>query len=181
MHFHLIFLVRQCNVISLNLHKKLCLKMKFFVNNKPRNLNPLSDCRFIQGEVKSGSGSKMLEGGWLYGRERAVTIVSLLYRINYRVSTRCLQGARDLRMNQPDELPSEVDFAKLCEGLEQTLKRRLEEHRKLKNRTTWRHLAEVVQVIFTYSTVLTISVISFWLLDLNPYLQRSGNCVDPGL
>lgn len=64
----------------------------------------------------------------------------------YRVSARCLQEARDLRMNRPDELPSEVDFAKLSEGLQLNLKQRLEELGKQKDRTTWRNLAEAVQV-----------------------------------
>jgi hypothetical protein len=52
-------------------------------------------------------------------------------------------------MNQPDELPSTEDFAKLCGGLQLTLQRRLEEHKKMKNRMTWRNLAEVTKVTFS--------------------------------
>jgi hypothetical protein len=47
-------------------------------------------------------------------------------------------------MHKPDDMPTEEDFSKLCDGLKNLLKERLEELKKRKNSGTWRKLAEVV-------------------------------------
>jgi hypothetical protein len=47
-------------------------------------------------------------------------------------------------MHRPDNMPSEEDFAKLCDGLKNLLEERLRELKKNKNSRTWRNLAEVV-------------------------------------
>jgi hypothetical protein len=61
-----------------------------------------------------------------------------------RVSTRCLQSIRDRRMHKPDEMPTEEDFSKLCDGLKRVLQIRLEALKKKEDGGSWRSLAEVV-------------------------------------
>jgi hypothetical protein len=46
-------------------------------------------------------------------------------------------------MHNPDEMPSEEDFAKLCDGLKDLLKKRLAQLKAVKSSITWRNLAEV--------------------------------------
>jgi hypothetical protein len=47
-------------------------------------------------------------------------------------------------MHKPDEMPTDEDFAKLCDGLRDLLTERLEEMKVNPNSKTWRDLAEVV-------------------------------------
>jgi hypothetical protein len=47
-------------------------------------------------------------------------------------------------MHKPDEMPTEEDFSKLCDGLKRVLQIRLEALKKKEDGGSWRSLAEVV-------------------------------------
>lgn len=80
-------------------------------------------------------------------KEKDIRKLLELYNLDWskRVSTKCLQSARDARMHKPDALPTEEDFAKMCDGLAKRLKQRHEHLKKTKSPINWRMLAEVIQ------------------------------------
>jgi hypothetical protein len=75
-----------------------------------------------------------------------------LYEMQWgdRVSSKFLQLSVDRRMNRPDELPTEEDFAKLISGLKEKLNLASAELQKQKTAQNWRRLADAALALIIF-------------------------------